>query len=69
MQELVVKCDICLKQIETKKEGRQLVANLNSGLREDGVHTVIFNWKDICDDCSFKLVSLLRNFRKEKNNE
>jgi hypothetical protein len=66
MDEVVTKCDICLKEME-KIESRQLNGSLPSGLREDGPHNVRLNWKDICDDCSKELVAVLRDFKAKKN--
>ena len=74
MQELIIKCDICLKPIKgnnnnydnTKQEKHHLDASLSSGKREDGPTLTKFIWKDICYDCSFSLTETLREFKNKR---
>ena len=70
MQDLIIRCDICGRQID-QSEKRHCTATLSTGLRQDGPHPMMVAWKDICDNCSFALASLLNNFKtvQRKNRE
>jgi len=51
MQELIVKCDVCLKPMETKYKEVSLIGKLSIG--KDGGR--IINLKDICEKCCIVL--------------
>lgn len=61
MQELVVKCDVCL---------RQLVPNEKDMTQEQGLKGKldggIINYKDICLECSKELYNMIKTFEETK---
>jgi len=68
MQELIVKCDICSRQIEITNKEIYLKAHLADNKVVGGQ---IIEWKDICGKCSVDLIAKLMNFKtvQEKNRE
>lgn len=66
MQELTIKCDVCLTPMKERNEKINLRGALSSGLRQHGMNPIIINYKDICPDCSFGLYKALDDFQESR---